>query len=137
MLRSTGDLSKHTAKDDDVNWEQAVPVDEPEQTDRVKQGGLSDGRSVCRRLHFELKPSTSRHFHFGQQSQTAIRLILLDSPPIQHLANAKVLGVATGAATTDTWEWSFDPLVLERFETPRVEAAAAPSTNRGSGEEPR
>jgi flavin-dependent dehydrogenase len=38
-----------------------------------------------------------------------------------------------------TWEWSFDPLVLERFETPPVEAAAAAGmpTTGGSGEEER
>ena len=75
-----------------------VPVSQAREAHGVVEGGLADHGASLGGLDLELEPRTSRQLHLRVQSQQPARLVRLDAPEVERVADVQLLGTRTPAA---------------------------------------
>ena len=96
---TSGDGRGQAIEDPGVDRVKGVPIDKAGQSLRTKRRRLFHvGRPVGCRGKSELKPGPTGKLHLSAQSQEAVDFEILDSPEVDSIANAQVVGMASSPA---------------------------------------
>ena len=81
-LCSQRDVSKHASKYTLMQRINSVPVQDPQESQGIKNRCLADCAAFVCGSHFKFKPRPSGHFHLRVQAQPTAWFVQLDTPKI-------------------------------------------------------
>ena len=108
-------VAQHSAEHEFVKWKQRIPINDPEQANRIEYRCLANGAFLIFFGDLELKPRSTGDFHFSRQAEDLIVDDLFDSPKVQRVANTDLIRVASAAADTN----STSQLIHESADLPK------------------
>ena len=108
-----------------------VPVEEARQAVRFEIRADGETGFAIRGFGNKFEPGFAGQFHFGAQSQEAIRFDRLDTPKIKRLAGADLVGVTAAGGLWGTgalWDLVTLPRSVRRYNREHA-LVIAPTTN--------
>src|SRR5947209_18802011 len=102
-VKCPADAVEHATEHEVVRRRQQIPLAEADVTGRVKHGRLANrGAAATIRIDLELQPQSPGQLHLSDQTQHPSRLVAVDPPRVDGVADAQLDRVSPSPPRADT-----------------------------------